>query len=255
MVNPDGSRGRRLDGSRAFARRLAADSIASGDDTGWCLRRRARHRDRLRAGRRCRARRVAGLRHGGLRRVANGCRCRPAALSALHRGVRTADLLSPLHSSAGAFDLVVEVFTLQVLTGAARRTAFARTAQLVAPGGRLLVIAGARDEHDDPGKMPWPLTRAEIESFREHELSEHSIADVLDEEEDRGLVRRWIAWFTRTEASRLPPGARKAVSHGPGSAGRPGTRCASRVAISTARWPSTPVAASTFTPAADSRVA
>jgi SAM-dependent methyltransferase len=109
------------------------------------------------------------------------------------------------HSWAGAFDLVVEVFTLQVLTGAARRTAFARIAQLVAPGGRLLVIAGARDEHDDPGKMPWPLTRAEIESFREHGLSEHSIADVLDEEEDRGLVRRWLAWFTRMQASRPAP--------------------------------------------------
>jgi hypothetical protein len=127
----------------------------------------------------------------------------------------TADLLSPPHSWAGAFDLVVEVFTLQVLTGAARRTAFARTGQLVAPGGRLLVIAGARDEHDDPGKMPWPLTRAEIESFREHGLSEHSIADVLDEEEDRGLVRRWRAWFTRMEASRpAPSGPGKAVSRG-----------------------------------------
>ena len=35
MVNPDGSRGRRRDASRAFARRLAVDSIASGNDTGW----------------------------------------------------------------------------------------------------------------------------------------------------------------------------------------------------------------------------
>jgi hypothetical protein len=34
-VNPDDSGGRRLDASRAFARRLAADSIVSGNDTGW----------------------------------------------------------------------------------------------------------------------------------------------------------------------------------------------------------------------------
>ncbi len=107
----------------------------------------------------------------------------------------TADLLSPPDAWTGTFDLVVEVYTLQVLTGAARRTAIARTAQLVAPGGRLLVIAGARDEHDDPGQMPWPLTRAEIESFRRYGLSEHSIADFLDDE-DQGLVRRWRAWFT-----------------------------------------------------------
>jgi SAM-dependent methyltransferase len=247
LVNPDGSRGRRLDASRAFARRLAAGSIASGDDTGWFETLYAA------AGQGTAAVPWADLapnQHlvsalagvcGGGRAIVIGCGLgddaehvaslgfatvafdvSPTAVDAAQRRFPrsaveyvTADLLSPPHSWAGAFDLVVEVFTLQVLTGAARRTAFARTAQLVAPGGRLLVIAGARDEHDDPGKMPWPLTRAEIESFREHGLSEHSIADVLDEEEDRGLVRRWLAWFTRMEACRpAPRGGGKAVSHG-----------------------------------------
>ena len=101
-----------------------------------------------------------------------------------HSAVRykTADLLSPPPSWAGAFDLVVEVFTVQVLTGAARRTAIARTAQLVAPGGRLLVIAGAHGEHDDPGQMPWPLTRAEIESFGGDGLTAESIVDFFDYE-------------------------------------------------------------------------
>ena len=87
---------------------------------------------------------------------------------------------------------------MQVLTGAARRTAFARTAQLVAPGGRLLVIAGARGDHDDPGQMPWPLTRAEIGSFRAYGLTENSVSDFVDEE-SQGPVRRWRAWFTAPE--------------------------------------------------------
>ena len=169
----------------------------------WPSRRlRARRRDRLRAGRRCRARRVAGLRHGGLRRVADGCRCRPAALSALRSGVRHR---RPAVAAAFLGRRVRPCGRGVHPAGAHRRGAahgLRADRQLVAPGGRLLVIAGARDEHDDPGKMPWPLTRAEIGSFREHGLSEHSIADVLDEEEDRGLVRRWLAWFTRTEASR-----------------------------------------------------
>ena len=237
-MNPDGSRGRRLDASRAFARRLAADSIASGDDTGWFETLYAAagqgtvevpwadlapNQGLVSA--------LAGARGGG-RAIVTGCGLgddaehvaslgfatvafdvSPTAVDAARRRFPcstveyvNADLLSPPRSWAGAFDLVVEVFTLQVLTGAARRTAFAQTAQLVAPGGRLLVIAGARDEQGDPGQMPWPLTRAEIESFREHGLSEHSIADVLDEEEDRGLVRRWLAWFTR-EASQPAPRA------------------------------------------------
>ena len=106
----------------------------------------------------------------------------------------TADLLSPPRAWVGAFDLVVEVFTLQVLAGAARRTAIARLARLVAPGGRLLVIARARDEQEDPGELPWPLTRAEIESFHELGLAKQSIVDFIDDE-GHGPVRRWRAWF------------------------------------------------------------
>ena len=104
MVTPDGSRSRRLDASRAFARRLAADSIASGDDTGWFETLYAaaghgtatvpwadltpnQHLVSALAGV-CGGGRAAGLHHGGLRRVADGCRCRPAALSALHSRVR-----------------------------------------------------------------------------------------------------------------------------------------------------------------------
>ena len=87
-----------------------------------------------------------------------------------------------------------------MLTSAARQAAIARTAQLVAPGGRLLVIAWARDEHENPGTMPWPLTRTEIESFRRHRLSEVSIVDFIDHE-GRGPVRRWRAWFIAVHAA------------------------------------------------------
>ncbi len=89
---------------------------------------------------------------------------------------------------------MVEVFTLQVLTGAARQAAIARTAQLVAPGGRLLVIARAREAHEDHGRMPWPLTRAEIDSFQQWGLRTESIVDFIDQE-NVGPVRRWRAWL------------------------------------------------------------
>jgi hypothetical protein len=108
----------------------------------------------------------------------------------------TADLLSPPPRWAGAFDLVVEIFTLQVLTGQPRRTAMAQLAQLVAPGGRLLLIAGAREELEPPGEMPWPLTRTEIESLQQQGLVRQSIVDFIDDEPGR-QVRRWRAWFTK----------------------------------------------------------
>ena len=227
---PDGARDRRLDASRAFARQLAADSLAHGDGTGWfetlyAAAERgeatvpwADHAPNPRL-----VSALAGAAGRG-RAIVSGCGLgddaehvaslgyatvafdvSPTAVAAARRRFprsaveyMTADLLSPPPSWAGAFDLVVEVFTLQVLTGAARRTAFARTAQLVAPGGRLLVIAGARGDHDDPGQMPWPLTRAEIGSFRAYGLTENSVSDFVDEE-SQGPVRRWRAWFTAPE--------------------------------------------------------
>ncbi|MEO3860972.1 class I SAM-dependent methyltransferase [Acrocarpospora sp. B8E8] len=216
------------DAGRALAQRLAADSIADGDATGWFETLYAAAEQGTAtvpwAGLAPNPRLVsalAGFTGGGRRALVIGCGLgddaehvaslnfttvafdvSPTAIAGARRRFPrssveylTADLLSPPQMWTGGFDLVVEVFTLQVLTGAARRAAFARTAQLVAPGGRLLVIAGARDEHEAPGQMPWPLTRAEIGSFRAYGLSEDSVVDFIDVEE-RGRIRRWRAWFT-----------------------------------------------------------
>jgi hypothetical protein len=48
-----------------------------------------------------------------------------------------ADLLNPPASWRGAFDLVVEIYTVQPLHGTARTTALAMLPRLVAPGGTL----------------------------------------------------------------------------------------------------------------------
>jgi SAM-dependent methyltransferase len=210
---------------RAFARRLAAESIGRGDATGWFETLYAAGTAEVPwAGLAPHPRLVTAVaEHTGTgRAVVVGCGLgddaehvaslgytttafdiAPSAIATARRrfphstvAYVVADLLAPLPSWTGAFDLVVEIFTLQVLTGAARRLAFANTAQLVAPGGRLLVIAGARNDHDDAGRMPWPLTRAELESFRDLGLREESIVDFVDHEHDRS-VRRWRAWFTR----------------------------------------------------------
>ena len=53
-------------------------------------------------------------------------------------------------SWAGFFDLVVEVYANRVLTSEACERAIAQTTRLVAPGGGLLIIAGAPD--DVPGQ-------------------------------------------------------------------------------------------------------
>lgn len=75
---------------------------------------------------------------------------------------QVADLLAAPAAWAGAYDLVVEIYTVQVLRGAARAAALRALPGFVAPGGTLLVVARGRDEDEPEGDLPWPLTRAEL---------------------------------------------------------------------------------------------
>ena len=77
-----------------------------------------------------------------------------------------ADLLDLPTAWAGAFDLVVEIYTVQPLYGPVRERALAALHGPVAPGGTLLVIARATNDENperDPAQMPWPLTRRELD--------------------------------------------------------------------------------------------
>ena len=68
-------------------------------------------------------------------------------------------------------------------------------AGFVAEGGRLLVIARARDETDPRGEMPWPLSRKQLSHFTEIGLRELSLEDYLDSEDPP--VRRFRAVYLR----------------------------------------------------------
>ena len=91
-----------------------------------------------------------------------------------------ANALTLPESWSGQFDLIVEIYTLQSLPDEAlRQTVAANLVRCVAPGGSLLVICGGRDPDDEPGSMPWPLTRAELVVFERLGLHEASFEDLL----------------------------------------------------------------------------
>ena len=92
-----------------------------------------------------------------------------------------ADLLAAPEAWDGAFDFVLEAFTVQVLRGELRRQAIERVARFVAPGGALLVIARGREPEDDPGSMPWPLTKDDLAGFERAGLMEARFEDYLDQ--------------------------------------------------------------------------
>jgi hypothetical protein len=93
----------------------------------------------------------------------------------------------------GAFDLVLEGLTVQSLPRQLRGAAIARVRELVAPGGTLLVVAAVKDEEEDPAEGPWPLTRAEVESFAAGGLELVRLEDFRDRD-----AHRWRAELRRT---------------------------------------------------------
>ena len=85
---------------------------------------------------------------------------------------RVADLLDLPTAWRRAFDLVVEIFTIQALPDPPRGAAIRAVADLVAPGGTLLAIAFRATEGEDAeAGPPFPLTREVMGSLAVDGLS------------------------------------------------------------------------------------
>ena len=107
-----------------------------------------------------------------------------------------ADLLDLPAAWRGAFDLVVEHITVQALPDPPRAVAIGAVASLVAPGGTLLVISGARSSGEPVDGPPWPLARAEIEAFATGGVEVVSIEE-LRAGRERPWSRTWRAELRR----------------------------------------------------------
>ena len=106
---------------------------------------------------------------------------------------RIADLLNPPAEWRQHFDLVVETYTTQSLPPRLRPTVVLHVGRFVAPGGKLLVLAVARDSDEPVDGPPWPLSRADIESFAVEGLEVVRIEEVRDPPG----THHWRAVFAR----------------------------------------------------------
>jgi SAM-dependent methyltransferase len=109
---------------------------------------------------------------------------------------RVADLLNPPAEWREHFDLVLETYTTQSLPVRLRPTVVLHVGRFVAPGGTLLVLAVAREADEPVDGPPWPLTRADIESFAVEGLQTVSVEEIHDPPE----AHRWRAVFSRPSA-------------------------------------------------------
>jgi hypothetical protein len=111
-----------------------------------------------------------------------------------------ADLLELPGDLVGAFDLVVDVFTVQALPRGLRSPAVAGVRSLLAPGGELLsanfVLADGADLDAGP---PWLLSRAEMEG---HAAGDVELVSLGREPHPRSPTGPdlWVGVFRRAPA-------------------------------------------------------
>jgi SAM-dependent methyltransferase len=99
-----------------------------------------------------------------------------------------ADLFQPFRGWLGAFDFVLEVYTIQPLPMELRSKAIDSIASFVAPGGKLVVVCRGRDDDEELAELPWPLSKRDLSQFEENGLRQVEFRDFIDDEDTRRFV-------------------------------------------------------------------
>jgi SAM-dependent methyltransferase len=102
-----------------------------------------------------------------------------------------ADLFQPFRGWLGAFDFVLEIYTIQPLPMELRSKAIDSIASFVSRGGKLLVVCRGRDDDDELAELPWPLSKRDLSRFEENGLQQTDFRDFIDDEDIRRFVVRY----------------------------------------------------------------
>ncbi len=97
----------------------------------------------------------------------------------------TADLFKPFRRWIGAFDFVLEVYTIQPLPLELRRQTIDAIAAFVVDKGTLVVVTRGRDDDEETPELPWPLSRKDLSRFGENGLIETGFQEFWDEEDEQ----------------------------------------------------------------------
>jgi SAM-dependent methyltransferase len=105
-----------------------------------------------------------------------------------------ADLFEPFRGWLAAFDFVLEIYTIQPLPLEMRERAIDAVAAFVAPAGRLVVVTRGREDDEEVGEVPWPLSKRDLTRFEKNGLREIEFRDLWDEEDEQ---RRFVVEYVR----------------------------------------------------------
>lgn len=105
------------------------------------------------------------------------------------------DLLNPTIINDQQFDFILESYTLQALPGEIRPQGIKTIAQLLPPGGRLLVICRGRNINQPALNLPYPLTKEELGYFAELGLRQIKFEDYIENIKDRKSSKQSVRRF------------------------------------------------------------
>lgn len=105
-----------------------------------------------------------------------------------------ADLFEPFRGWIGAFEFVLEIYTIQPLPMELRPKVIDAVADFVAPGGTLVVVTRGREDDEQPQQLPWPLSRRDLGRFEEKGLRQTDFTEMVDDEDEQ---RRFVIEYQR----------------------------------------------------------
>lgn len=108
-----------------------------------------------------------------------------------------ADLFEPFRGWLGAFEFVLEIYTIQPLPLEIRPKVIDAIASFVAPDGELAVVTRGRDDDAEPARMPWPVSRQDLSRFVENGLIQKTFIEMPTFDDDESP--RFVVTYSRNE--------------------------------------------------------
>lgn len=108
------------------------------------------------------------------------------------------DLFEPFRGWLGAFDFVLEIYTIQPLPIEMRENVIDAVAAFVAPGGELVVVTRGREDDEPVEKVPWPLSRKDLSRFEANGLTRTHF-EVMPDDTDDEPAPRFVVRYTRPD--------------------------------------------------------
>lgn len=109
-----------------------------------------------------------------------------------------ADLFDPPVEWSGAFDFVIEVYTIQALPLSMREKTIDSISGFVAEGGELVAVQRLRADHGaEPDGPPWAVSKNELMRFEKSGLTITDFETFFGDEEEP--VERFVARFSKND--------------------------------------------------------